>query len=184
MTILPGQTACLRCLIEKCPPPGSTPTCDTAGILAPVVSVIASLEAIEAIKVLSGNRQAVSRTLNVVELWDNCLRQVDVSALREQVQCPACKLGQFPWLDGREGSRTAVLCGRNAVQLAHSGAAADLGDLARRLERVGRVDRNPFLLRLRVEQFEITVFADGRAIVGGTDEVAVAKTVYSKYIGS
>jgi molybdopterin/thiamine biosynthesis adenylyltransferase len=184
MTILPHETACLRCLIEECPPPGSTPTCDVAGILFPAVGVIASIEAIEAIKILSGNRQAVSRSLTVVELWDNQIRQVDISSLRDQVDCPACKHGQFPWLAGREGSHTAILCGRNAVQLTHTGVSLSLDELARRLQGVGQVTCNAYLLRLKVEEYELTVFADGRAIISGTDDVAAAKTVYAKYIGT
>lgn len=184
MTILPGQTACLRCLMQECPPPGSTPTCDVAGILGPAVGVIASIEALEAIKILSGNREAISRNLTVVELWDNRIRQVDVSSLREQVDCPACKQGEFPWLSGKRGGHTAVLCGRNAVQLTHAGASLSLEELARRLEGVGQVSRNQFLLRLVVEGYELTVFADGRAIVGGTDDVATARTVYAKYVGN
>lgn len=184
MTILPGETACLRCLMQECPPPGTTPTCDTAGVLAPIVGVIASIEAIEAIKILSGNREAVSRQLTVVELWDNRLRQVDVSSLREQVDCPACKHRQFPWLAGQQGSQSAVLCGRNAVQLTHAGADVSLDDLARQLEGVGRVDRNAFLLRLQLDRYELTIFPDGRAIVAGTDDVAEARTVYAKYVGN
>ncbi len=184
MTILPHQTPCLRCLMHECPPPGSTPTCDVAGILAPIVGVIASIEAIEAIKILSGNRETISRNLTVVELWDNHIRQVDVSSLREQVDCPTCKHHEFPWLTGREGSHTAVLCGRNAVQLTHPGAAVSLDDLARQLEGVGQVTRNQFLLRLKVEQYELTIFPDGRAIISGTDDIAAAKTVYAKYVGS
>ena len=184
MTILPGETACLRCLMQDCPPPGTTPTCDTAGILAPIVSVIASIEAMEALKVLSGNLQAVAPVLTVVDLWNGRLRQVDLSSLRDQVDCPTCKKSDFPWLDGKEGSRTAVLCGRNAVQLSHAGAAVDLGRLAQRLEGVGRVVCNTFLLRLHVDSYEITVFPDGRAIVGGTDDIATAKTIHAKYIGN
>jgi adenylyltransferase/sulfurtransferase len=183
MTILPGETPCLRCLMQECPPPGTTPTCDTAGILGPIVGVIASIEAVEAIKVLSGNRRAVLRQLTVVELWDGRIRQVDVGGLRDQVDCPTCKHGEFPWLAGRSGSESAVLCGRNAVQLTHRGAGVSLGELAGRLERVGRVQRNPFLVRLVAEGYEITVFADGRAIVAGTDDPAVARTVYAKYVG-
>ncbi|NUQ66539.1 MAG: ThiF family adenylyltransferase, partial [Pirellulales bacterium] len=151
MTILPGETACLGCLMQECPPPGSTPTCDTAGILGPIVNVIASIEALEAIKILSGNRQSASRMLTVVELWDNTVRQIDVSGLREQVDCPACKRGEYAWLSGRQGSHTAVLCGRNAVQLSHPGASISLEELARKLAGVGEVSRNPFLLRLKVE---------------------------------
>ena len=184
MTILPGETACLRCLMQDCPPPGTTPTCDTAGILAPIVSVIASIEAMEALKVLSGNLQAVARVLTVIDLWNGRLRQVDLSSLRDQVDCPTCKKGEFPWLDGKAGSHTAVLCGRNAVQLSHAGAAVDLGRLARRLKGVGQVVCNTFLLRLHVDSYEITVFPDGRAIVGGTDDIATAKTVHAKYIGN
>ena len=184
MTILPGETPCLRCLMRECPPPGTTPTCDTAGILGPVVGVIASIEAIEAIKILSGNRGAVSRKLTVVELWDNHVHQVDVSPLREQADCPACRRGEFPWLAGKEGSQTAVLCGRNAVQLTHTGVSVSLEELARQLEGVGRLHRNPFLLRLEVDGYELTVFPDGRAIIGGTDDVATAKTVYARYVGN
>lgn len=183
MTILPRQTPCLRCLMQECPPPGTMPTCDVAGVLGPIVGMIASLEAIEAIKILSGRPEAVSRHLTVVELWDNRIRQVDVGALREQVDCPTCKRGEFPWLDGSQGSHTAVLCGRNAVQLSHPGASVSLEHLARQLEGVGEVRRNPFLLRLKVGQYELTVFPDGRAIVGGTNDVATARTLYAKYIG-
>lgn len=184
MTILPGETPCFRCLMAECPPPGTTPTCDTAGILGPTVGVIASIEAIEAMKILSGNRAAISRSLTVVELWDGQIRQVDISRLREQTDCPTCKRGEFPWLAGREGSRTAVLCGRNAVQLSHPGTRLELDELAERLKGVGEVRRNPFLLRLNVEGYQITVFPDGRAIVGGTDDIAAAKTAYAKYIGN
>jgi len=184
MTILPRETPCLRCLIQECPPPGTTPTCDVAGILAPIVSVIASIEAIEAIKILSGNRAAVSRNLTVVELWDNHIRQVDVSSLRDQVDCPTCKHDQFPWLSGKQGSHTAVLCGRNAVQLTHTGVTLSLDDLARQLEGIGQVTRNQFLLRLKVDAYELTLFPDGRAIISGTDDIPTAKTVYAKYVGN
>ncbi len=183
MTILPGDTPCLRCLIPECPAPGTLPTCDTAGILAPIVGVIASIQAVEAIKILSGHREAISRHLTVVELWDSCLRQINVASLREQVDCPACKRREFPWLGGKEGSRTAVLCGRNAVQLTQPGGGHSLEQLARQLEGLGQLTRNPFLLRLKVESYELTVFPDGRAIVAGTSDVATARTVYAKYIG-
>ncbi|MGD0384214.1 MAG: ThiF family adenylyltransferase, partial [Thermoguttaceae bacterium] len=160
MTIIPGETACLRCLMETCPQPGSTPTCDTAGILGPIVGVIASIEAAEAIKILSGNRDAVSRHLTVVDIWQSHIKQVDVSRLRDQVDCPTCKRGEFPWLAGREGSHTAVLCGRNAVQLSHPGTSISLADLARRLADTGPITVNQYLLRLKVPPHEITIFPD------------------------
>ena len=98
MTIVPGETACLRCLMPECPPTETTPTCATAGVLGPIVGLIASIEAIEAIKILSGNRGAVSRSLTVVELWDARIRQIDIADLRNQVDCRACKRGEFSWL--------------------------------------------------------------------------------------
>lgn len=183
MTILPGETPCLRCLMPECPAPGSTTTCDTAGILSPIVGVIASIEAGEAMKILSGNRDAVSRSLTVVDLWKNQIRQMDVQGLRDQTDCPTCKHGEYPWLSGRSGSRTAVLCGRNAVQLSHPEARISLDELAEKLEGAGQLTRNQFLLRLKVEGYELTIFPDARAIIFGTNDVTVARALYSKYIG-
>ena len=184
LTIVPGETGCLRCLLPECPPPGSTPTCDTAGVLAPIVGVIASIQAQEAIKLLSGNRAAISRQLAVIDLWQNRLMQLDVRDLRQRSDCPCCKQRQFPWLAGQQGSRAAVLCGRNAVQLTQPVTAVPFDELAARLAGLGRVTRNPFLLRLTVDAFELTLFPDGRAIVQGTDDPDVARTVYARYVGS
>lgn len=185
MTVLPHDTACLACLLPEPPPPGTTPTCDTAGILGPAIGVIGSLEACEAIKILSGNASAISRSLSIVELWDNRLRQVDVSKLRDQSDCRACRHNEFPWLSGERSGGTAVLCGRNAVQIAAPvGTVLSLEELATRLAGVGKIVRNPFLLRLSVDDYLLTVFADGRTIVGGTDDVAVARTLQAKYVGS
>jgi adenylyltransferase/sulfurtransferase len=185
MTILPGETPCLRCLIPEAPPPGTTATCDTAGILGSIVNVVASIQACEAIKILSGHREAVSRVLQVFELWDNRVRQVQLDALRESADCPACRGLEYPWLEGRRGGHTAVLCGRNAVQLSYlDRSAVSLPSLAKRLEGVGKVTANQFLLRLEVDAYAITVFPDGRAIVAGTDDIAEAKTVHARYIGT
>jgi adenylyltransferase/sulfurtransferase len=100
MTILPRETPCLRCLVHECPPPAAMPRCDTAGVLGPIVDVIASIEAIEAMKILGGRRETISRNLTVVDLWDNRIRQVNVESLRRQTDCPTCKHDQYPWLDG------------------------------------------------------------------------------------
>jgi adenylyltransferase/sulfurtransferase len=183
MTILPGETACLRCLMPDCPPPGTLPTCDTAGILAPVVGLIAAIEAMEAMKILSGNRATVSRELTVVDLWRNQSRKLNLDTLRERADCPCCKRREFAWLWGKQGSRWAVLCGRNAVQLSPPPGAVSLDALAARLEGVGPLVRNPFLLRLSVEGYQLTVFADGRAIIGGTSDPATARGVYARYLG-
>jgi len=185
MTIIPGDTPCLRCLMQDAPPPGTTPTCDTAGIVGPIVNVIASIDACEAITVLSGNRAAISRALGVFELWDGRVRQVNLDSLKESVDCPTCRKGEFPWLEGQRGSHTAVLCGRNAVQLSFpEQKPMSFEGLAAQLRGVGQVTYNRYLLRLSVGDFLITVFPDGRAIIGGTDDIAEARTLYAKYIGS
>jgi molybdopterin-synthase adenylyltransferase len=185
MTILPGETPCLRCLMRDAPPSGTAPTCDTAGILGPIVNIIASIQACEAIKILSGNPAAVNRTLNVFELWDNRIRQIQLDSLRVSRKCPACDLRDFPWLEGRQSSHSAVLCGRNAVQLTFPNPpGVTLEQLASQLKDIGQVQLNKYLLRLHVDSFVITVFADGRAIVGGTNDLAAARSIYARYIGA
>lgn len=187
MAIFPGDSACLRCLIERVPDAGSSETCDTAGVLGPAVQVVASLEAVAALKILTGQRDKVSRTLSYVDVWDGTLRQLNVSDLRERADCPACIHGERLWLSGQQGSRTSVLCGRNAVQVSPTqrGQLA-LDELAARLESSGDVQVNDYLLRLAPHgsPFELTVFRDGRAIIKGTSDLAVARGVYSRYIGS
>ncbi|MCA9202228.1 MAG: ThiF family adenylyltransferase [Planctomycetales bacterium] len=186
MTILPGETACLHCLmIDGPPPPGTTATCDTAGILGPIINVVASFQACEALKILSGNREAVSRMLTVFEMWDNRVRQIKLDSLRNAVECPVCQRHEFAWLEGRRGSHSAVLCGRNAVQLSFpERQSIRLEELAARLGDVGHVTCNPFLLRLALPEHTLTVFADGRAIVGGTEDIAEARALYARYVGN
>ena len=186
MTILPDESACLNCLmLDGPPPPGTTPTCDSFGILSPIINVIASIQSSEAIKILSGNLNSVSRKLNVFALWDNDIRQLNVANLRDQVDCPTCKQNQFEWLSGNRGSHSAVLCGRNAVQLSFPDRQdVSLQELKSRLESLGRVECNQFLLRFHIEEFVLTVFPDGRAIVSGTEEVSVARKLYAQYLGS
>jgi adenylyltransferase/sulfurtransferase len=184
MVVVPGETPCFRCLHPEPPPPGSTETCDTAGILAPIINVIASVQACEAIKLLAGQREAVCRELQVFDLWDNRVRQIRLDALRENNQCPTCVRRIFPWLSGERGSHTAVLCGRNSVQLSFpEHPTLSLRALAERLQGVGRVACNNYLLRLTVDKFELVVFPDGRAIIQGTEDVAEARTLYARYIG-
>jgi adenylyltransferase/sulfurtransferase len=187
MPIFPGQSACLRCLIERVPDAGSTETCDTAGVLGPAVQVVASLEAVAALKILSGHPEKVSRTLSYVDVWDGTLRQLNVADLRERAECPTCKGGERLWLSGQMGSHTSVLCGRNAVQVSpkERGQLA-LDELAARLAGSGEVHRNEYLLRVSPHgtPFELTVFRDGRAIIKGTDDLAIARGVYSRYVGS
>ncbi len=185
MTIVPDETACLACLMADVPPPGTTPTCDTAGIIAPIVNVVASIEAAEALKILSGNRDAISRRLAIIDLWDNQLRHVDLTKLRQNGDCRVCKHREFVWLSGERGDASAVLCGRNAVQLsAPAGTIVSIEELATRLAGVGKIERNAFLLRLHVSDYLLTVFPDGRTIVAGTNEVTVARSVQARYLGA
>jgi adenylyltransferase/sulfurtransferase len=183
MTIVPGQTPCLRCLMNECPPPGSTPTCDAVGVLGPAVGVVASWQSGEAMKLLSGHRESISTKLTVVDLWEGRIRQVDLGGLRNRGDCPTCHDHEFPWLHDRQTTRSAVLCGRNSVQLSGAPLASSLDAMAERLRPLGELTRNAFLLRLKVDAYEITLFADGRAIIGGTDDPAVARTLYARYVG-
>jgi adenylyltransferase/sulfurtransferase len=183
MTIVPGQTACLRCVTPEPPPSESLPTCDTAGVLGPAVGVIASIQSLEAIKILTGNFEAINRTLLVLDLWQNQIRQIDLSKLPD-VDCPACGQRQFSWLNGERAGQSAVLCGRNAVQISpQSTRKIDFDVLASKLATAGKLIRNPFLLRLTVGDYQLTLFADGRAIISGTSDIAQARTLYARYIG-
>ncbi len=185
LVVLPGHGPCLRCLIQEPPPPGATPTCDTAGVLAPAVHVVAAMQSLEAIKLLSGNRQAVSRYWTILSLWDNTIRQVRLAWPDQGAGCPACSGREFPWLDGRRGSRTAVLCGRNAVQVVPDGKQSfTLQEVAQKLKGLGPLLANPYLVRVQVEGYELTVFDDGRAIIKGTDDEQTARSLYAKYIGA
>jgi adenylyltransferase/sulfurtransferase len=180
-TIVPGETACLRCLFPDMPAPGTVPTCETAGILGPVVQVIAAIAAAEGIKLLTG-QGTLNRGLIAVDVWDHTYEGFESTGRRPN--CPACSLGQFEYLDAEIGSRTTSLCGRNAVQVSVSGAGPlDLAEMAQRLGTVGEVSVNEYLLLLKVDGYEITLFPDARAIIKGTGDEAVARTLYSKYVG-
>lgn len=180
-TIVPGETACLRCLFPAMPPPGSVPTCETAGILASVVQVIAAIAAVEGLKLLSG-RGALNRGLIAVDVWEHSYEQFESAGRRPD--CPACGLGRFDYLEAAIASRTTALCGRNAVQISVPGVGPlDLAAMAQRLAAVGQVTVNEYLLRLDVEGYEITLFPDARAIIKGTGQESVARTLYAKYVG-
>lgn len=187
MPVFPGQSACLRCLIPSPPPPGSTETCDTAGVLGPAINVIASLQAAMALKILTGQQSKVPRKLTIIDVWDLSFRQMDVSGLRETADCSACKRQERLWLSGERSSGSSVLCGRNAVQVAPiEKTILSLEQLAVRLESAGKVTSNPFLVRVAIadSELELTIFPDGRAIVKGTEDPSAARAIYSRYIGS
>jgi len=185
MTIIPGQTACLRCVIEAPPDAGATETCDTAGVLGPAIQVVASLQCVAALKVLTGQAATIAPKLTIVDVWDGTYRTVNLASLREQNNCPACAKGERSWLSGRETSQTTVLCGRNAVQVTPATPAQlELSQLAEKLRSSGKVTATPFLVRCQVGALELTVFRDGRAIIKGTDDITAARSAYAKYVGA
>jgi adenylyltransferase/sulfurtransferase len=183
-------TPCLRCLFEEAPPPGESATCDTAGVIGPAVSIIAAFQAAEALKILSGNLDRVCPTMLSVDLWANTALHLKVGRARDDGDCLCCKQWNFEFLDGKAGSSATALCGRDAVQLRHrqQQGELDLAEIARRLRRHGPVSVNEYLLRTELDDhgrtYELTLFADGRAIVKGTDDAGVARGVYAKYVGA
>lgn len=183
-------TPCLRCLFEQAPPPGESATCDTAGVIGPAVSIIAAFQAAEALKILSGNLDRVCPTMLSLDLWANTALHLKVGRAREDGDCPCCKRWNFEFLDGKAGSSATALCGRDAVQLRHrqQQGELDLAAIAKRLRRHGPVTVNEYLLRADLRDngklYQLTLFADGRAIVKGTDDAKVARGVHAKYVGA
>jgi len=178
MAVVPGKTACLRCVYPD-PPPGAQPTCETAGVLGSLTALIASLQVSEGIKILCGAEP--SRKITTVDVWTGEIRQI--SEPGPDPQCPACGLRQFPYLNG-EHRAPVSLCGRNAVQIHERARPLDLRELAERLTPLGLVRANEFALRFEIPPYLLTIFPDGRAIVKGTTDVGVARSLYARYIGS
>ncbi len=181
-TVIPGQTACLRCHFEEVPPPGTNATCDTAGVVGPVVAAVASVSATEAIKLIVGQGE-LNRGIIHVDLWYNTFEQFESRGPRPD--CPACQQRNFEFLNQEKGSQAVNLCGRDAVQIRPAGAARlPLAKMAGRLTEVSRITaRNDYLLRFNVDDYEITLFADARAIIKGTEDETVARGLYAKYVG-
>jgi len=177
MAVVPGKTACLRCVYPD-PPPGSQPTCETAGVLGSVTALIASLQVSEAIKILCSGE--TSRKITSVDVWTGEIRQIAEPG--PQPQCPACGLRQFPYLGGDRRAPVS-LCGSNAVQIHESSRPLDLRELAKRLAPLGQVRANEFALRFDLPPYLLTIFPDGRAIVKGTTDVGIARSLYARYIG-
>ena len=181
LSVLPGETACFRCLVPELPPREALETCDSAGVLGPAVGLIACLQAAEALKILSGNRDAVCRRLMVVDTWSTDLRLI---ALAKHAACPACGAGNFPFLNGQIRSEAAVLCGKNAVQVISPGAGqSSLPQLAVKLRSLGSVDENAYYVRLKLPDYCVTIFRGGRTVVEGTTLVHEAKNVLSRTLG-
>jgi adenylyltransferase/sulfurtransferase len=184
MTIIPGETPCLRCVFEAAPAPGEAGTCETAGVLSPIVNIVASYQVTEAIKLLTGHKEQINRELIYVDVWENIQKKIKIAKLHGTVDCPCCKHHRFEWLEGEHGTQTTSLCGRNAVQVSHRTAGAlNFEEMARHLETLGDVSYNRFMLKFEAEGHQFTVFPDGRAIIKGTSDVDKARTLYAKYVG-
>jgi adenylyltransferase/sulfurtransferase len=178
MPVIPSSTACFACVYPS-PPAGAQPTCETAGVLAPITSIIASLQCADAMKLLTG--ADVKARIATVDVWTGAIRQIDMPA--RDPDCRVCAQRQFEHLQGRR--RTPVsLCGRDAVQIHERERPLDLRLLRDRLAPLGSVRVNDFALRFFPLPYEMTIFPDGRAIVKGTTDIALARSLYARYIGT
>jgi adenylyltransferase/sulfurtransferase len=168
------------------PAPGATPTCDTAGVLGPAVAVVASISAGEALKRL-GQFGEPNRGMLHYDLWDNSLEVFDLGGPR--ADCPACGQHDYEFLNAMRGTHSITLCGRNAVQIsvnrgAEEAAVLNLARLAQVLQPLGAVRVNAYLLKADIDGYLLTIFPDGRAIIAGTSDPDVARTLYAKYVGN
>ena len=177
--IVPGRTACFRCLYPE-PPRGAQPTCETEGVLGPITAAIASLQAGDAVRMLALGPDAIASVLTTIDVWTGQIRQTAPPA--RDPDCPCCARQEFPHLDGKRHAPIS-LCGRNAVQIHECSRPLDLADLAARLRPLAAVRVNEFALRASVEPYELMVFPDGRAIIRGTSDTGVARSLYARYIG-
>ena len=180
LNILPGKTACLACIFPD-PPGGMVETCETAGILNSAVNLGASIAATEALKVLVGDAARVRRTLLSFDLWRN--ERAEITADKPRPECRACGMHDFIHLAG-EGRPHITLCGRNSVQIHEKHRPIDLVEMSDRLRAHGPVRHNEFVLKFWREPYEMTLFPDGRAIIKGTTDTAIARSLYARYVGS
>ena len=183
MTIRPHQTACLRCVFEEAPPVASAPTCDTAGVIMPIISIVSAVQAAETLKLLTSRVEDLHHSLMQFDVWRNEWRKISIGA--PNPDCPSCGLGQYETLEPSSTETAAVLCGRDAIQISPSQPTSiNFRSLAERLRPAGDVKFNEYLLRFKTGPFELTVFQDARSIVRGTDQIATARSLYAKYIGN
>jgi adenylyltransferase/sulfurtransferase len=182
MPVLPGKTPCLRCLLGSMPAPGTTPTCETASVVAPITHIMASIQVAEALKFLTGNLNPADIRLTSYDVWSHRFQRIEIGQ-DAMTTCPLCSQRQFEYLDGNP-LRSITLCGRNAVQLI-PGVKGDINfeELSKSIAAFGAVQFNDFLLKCSSPPFELTLFKDGRAIVKGTEEAGTARSVYSKMVG-
>lgn len=180
MNIIPGSTACLTCIFPESPE-GIVQTCDTAGILNSAVNFAASIAVTEALKVLTCAVTTLRGSLLSYDLWKN--ERAEVTAARPRKDCQTCGIREFSYLAGK-GRAHITLCGRNSVQIHEHARHIDLSEVGRRLSPLGTVRSNEFLLKFTAVPYELTLFPDGRAIIKGTTDTALARSLYARYVGS
>ena len=181
LPILPGRSACLRCVFPDPPPPGSLPTCDTAGVILPAVSAIASLQAGAALRILAGDTSFAPKLMQL-DVWTGAMLTLEAP---RRDDCPACAERRFEFLDAPEAREPIVFCGRNAVQVAAPGPKPDLDAIAARVAGLAdKVQNLGVMLRIQVEGTTLTLFPDGRALIEGTTEIDRARALYDRYLGS
>jgi len=182
MTIRPHQTACLRCVFEEAPPAASAPTCDTSGVIMPIINIVSAVQVTETLKLITKRVEDLHGSLMQFDVWRNEWRRIGTGAPRPD--CPTCGLALYETLS-RAAEGAAVLCGRDAIQISPpQPTRINFSSLAERLRRLGEVKFNEYLLRFKTGEFELTVFQDARSIIRGTDEIATARSLYAKYIGN
>jgi molybdopterin/thiamine biosynthesis adenylyltransferase len=183
MTVRPRISPCLRCIFEEAPPAASAPTCDTAGVIMPIISIVSAVQVSEALKLLTGQAEVLHRSLMQFDVWRNEWRRIGLD--EPTPECQTCGLGRYEMLAAEASDFAVSLCGRDAVQVSPRNASqVDLPALAERLRAAGEVQVNPYLLRLRAGEYELTVFQDARAIIRGTDDVPTARSLYARYVGN
>lgn len=183
MTIRPNETPCLRCIFEEMPSAGSAPTCDTAGVIMPIISSISAIQTTEVLKILTDNFDKLHKSLIQVDVWQNDWRKIKLAKPIED--CETCGKRNFELLEGDWQEFFTTLCGRDAVQIsAPKPTQINLEKLAEKLKNLTQVKQNQYLVRFEIDSFEVTVFQDARAIIKGTDDLTVARSVYAKYIGA
>ncbi|MBA3715192.1 MAG: ThiF family adenylyltransferase [Pyrinomonadaceae bacterium] len=183
MTIRPRVTPCLRCVFPEMPPAGSAPTCDTAGVIMPIIAIVAAVQVTETLKLLTGRVDDLHGALMQFDVWRNEWRRIGPG--RPAADCPVCAHERYEALAAEAGDLLTVMCGRHAVQVSPRHVTRiDLPALAERLSASGEVKVNPYLLRLRAGEYEMTVFQDARAVINGTDDLNTARALYAKYIGN
>jgi len=183
MTIIPGETPCLRCIFDDMPDAGSSPTCDTAGVIMPIIATVAATQVSEALKLLVGDTDSLHRSLLQFDVWANDRQRIKLD--KPSPDCKCCGQYIYEFLDAHVQEFAAVLCGRNAVQIAPPRPTEiDLASMAQRLGSIADVKQNEYLLRFMSGENELTVFRDGRTIVKGTDDVAAARSLYARFVGA